>query len=105
MGVKFRETSGFLNKTKKIYLANIAEIEVWKRHPEIFVRQNSAGWEIAVIAGVLQAVFKAVKENKYSKMYRQLMKIPALIRYSVSPKSSPLYIRDMDIDRVGLQDE
>lgn len=103
MGVKFRETSGFLNKTKKIYLANIAEIEVWKRHPDLFVRQNSPGWPMLIMTDVFRAVYAFTKTKNYSKIYRQLIKLPAIMKYNISPKSSALYLSDMMTDATGRE--
>ncbi|MGV3148520.1 glycosyltransferase family 2 protein [Rothia sp. 11273D007AR] len=82
--IYFRETVGVKRKVKKVLDANLAEAQIWKRHPERFTAYTHKFWPLIAIKDSLLSMSDLLKRRNFSFALRYFLKSFTIIYFVVS---------------------
>ena len=96
MVLYFRQTTSFLQSLRKVYSAALAEVDIWRRHRDLFAAENSPQWTRGAIRRLPKELVSTVRTRNLRKVVRLLVRRAGNFRAQSQVPRRPVDIAHID---------
>lgn len=96
MVLYFRQTTSFLQSLRKVYSAALAEVDIWRRHPDLFAAENNPQWTRGAIRRLPKELVRTARTRNLRKVVRLLVRRVGNFRAQSQVPRRPVDIAHID---------